>query len=90
MHNSGKVSDYNKQIFGKTMFDENFRVRDKVDELRPSGFFSKVVPIRNEKNKNNGIDTIILDYFNELQSKIAYVLGNTSSMKLGNVSIKKI
>jgi glycosyltransferase involved in cell wall biosynthesis len=90
MHNSGKVSDYNKEIFGKTMFDENFRVRDKVDEIRPSGFFSKIVPLHNEKNKNNGIDEVIIDYFNELQSKIAYVLGTTSNVKLGNVSVKKV
>lgn len=90
IHNAGKVSDYNKQILGANMFDENFRVRDKVDELRPTGFFSKIVPIENNQNKNYGIDENIKKYFDELQSKIDLVLGNTSKIKLGNVSINKI
>ena len=90
MHNEGKVSDYNKKILGKNMFDENFRVRDKVDELRPTGFFSKIIPIENPENKNYGIDENIKKYFDVLQSKIDLVLGNNSNIRLGNVSIKKI
>lgn len=90
IHNQGKVSDYNKQILGANMFDENFRVRDKVDELRPTGFFSKVVPIQHNSNINNGVTDSLKNYFNELQSKIGFVLGKNSNINIGNISVKKI
>lgn len=90
MHEQGKVSDYNKKILGANMFDENFRVRDKVDELRPTGFFSKIVPIENNQNKNSGIDESIKKSFDNLKSKINFVLGNNSNIQIGSVSVKKL
>lgn len=54
-HDSGRVSDNGKEVLGTTMFNEHFRVRDKVDHLRTSGFFSKVVPLVTDGNFNNGV-----------------------------------
>jgi glycosyltransferase involved in cell wall biosynthesis len=66
VHNLGRVSDNGLIIDNTNIFEENFRIRDKVDELRPSGFFSKIIPISSNKNKNNGVDTELIDKFNKL------------------------
>lgn len=78
LHTEGKVSDPGKSTLGQTMFDENFRVRDKVDEMRPSGFISKIIPIDNNKNTNNGIDTFLKSKLSDLQTKINLVIGKDS------------
>ena len=78
LHTEGKVSDPGKSTLGQTMFDENFRVRDKVDEIRPSGFISKVIPINNTKNINNGIDDFLKSKLLDLKSKINLVIGKGS------------
>lgn len=70
LHNEGKVSDYNKNVNGQSMYQENFRIRDKVDYLRTSGFISKIIPIQNELNSNSGIDISITDKFNNLIKSI--------------------
>jgi glycosyltransferase involved in cell wall biosynthesis len=54
-HDTGRVSDNGKEVLGTTMFNEHFRVRDKVDHLRSSGFFSKVIPLVTDGNFNNGV-----------------------------------
>ena len=54
-HDSGRVSDNGKEVLGTTMFNEHFRVRDKVDHLRSSGFFSKVIPLVTDGNFNVGV-----------------------------------
>jgi glycosyltransferase involved in cell wall biosynthesis len=55
VHTAGRVSDGGKIIQGTSMFDEHFRIRDKVDHLRPSGFLSKVIPLNAPNNLNNGV-----------------------------------
>ena len=75
LHTAGKMSDKDKVVSGTNMFDENFRVRDKVDEIRPSGFISKIVPIQSTNNKNNGIDEAIKNSLSNTQKKIKIVLG---------------
>lgn len=79
LHKAGKVSDPGKSTLGQTMFDENFRVRDKVDEIRPSGFISKIIPIDNKKNVNNGMDVLLKSKLLELQNKINLVIGKGSA-----------
>lgn len=78
LHKEGKVSDPGKNTLGQNMFDENFRVRDKVDEIRPSGFISKIIPIENKKNVNNGMDDSLKSKLSELQTKINLVIGKGS------------
>lgn len=90
MHDEGKVSDKNKVIFNTNMFDENFRVRDKVDELRTSGFLSKIIPIDNKLNINNGIDESLKQNFCKLKEKILFEYKKISNIQLGNVTIKRI
>ena len=70
LHDAGKVSDYNKNVNGQTMYQENFRIRDKVDYLRSSGFISKIIPIQDNSNSNNGIDDVIIEKFNNLLKSI--------------------
>ena len=41
IHNQGRISDGGRITDNTNIFNENFRIRDKVDELRPSGFLSK-------------------------------------------------
>jgi glycosyltransferase involved in cell wall biosynthesis len=73
-HNQGRVSDYNKEVNGQTMYQENFRIRDKVDYLRPSGFLSKIIPIQNSENYNNGICQDITNKFIDLNQKIHTII----------------
>jgi glycosyltransferase involved in cell wall biosynthesis len=55
VHNSGRISDSGRITDNTNIFNENFRIRDKVDEIRPSGFLSKVIPIHAPDNLNNGV-----------------------------------
>lgn len=76
LHDDGKVSDPGKKTLGQSMYDENFRVRDKVDEIRPSGFLSKVIPINHSENINQGINAILENKLSDIQKKIKLVTIN--------------
>jgi glycosyltransferase involved in cell wall biosynthesis len=70
VHNEGRVSDNGKLIDGANIFDENFRIRDKVDHLRPSGFLSKVIPLDAPDNFNNGVTNELKDKFSSYKQRI--------------------
>ena len=70
VHNEGRISDAGKQIDGTTIFNENFRIRDKVDELRTSGFFSKVIPVASPDNKHEGVTNELRDNFKAYMTTI--------------------
>ena len=70
IHNQGRVSDGGLIVDNTNIFNENFRIRDKVDELRPSGFLSKVIPLDAPDNFNNGIDDTIKTQFSSYKQRI--------------------
>jgi glycosyltransferase involved in cell wall biosynthesis len=70
VHNEGRVSDNGKLIDGANIFDENFRIRDKVDELRPSGFLSKVIPLDAPDNFNSGVTNELKHKFSSYKQRI--------------------
>ena len=70
VHNEGRISDNGIQIEGANIFDENFRIRDKVDELRPSGFLSKVIPLDAPDNFNSGVDDTLKTQFSSYKQRI--------------------
>lgn len=70
VHNEGRISDAGKQIDGTTIFNENFRIRDKVDHLRTSGFLSKVIPVVSPDNKNEGVTNELKDKFSSYKQRI--------------------
>ena len=91
VHNQGRVSDYNKKVDGTDMWNENLRVRDKVDEIRPSGFISKIINISNSENSNNGIDEQLTVKFNKTINKIKYITtGNKDYLSLAGISVKLV
>jgi glycosyltransferase involved in cell wall biosynthesis len=89
IHDVGRVSDNGRVIDNTNMFNENFRIRDKVDELRPSGFISKVIPLNSSENKNNGIDATILNSFQKTKQKINNIV-QPKYINVSGVSIKVI
>jgi len=70
VHNEGRVSDNGIQIEGANIFDENFRIRDKVDHLRTSGFLSKVIPLDAPDNKNDGVTNELKDNFKAYMTSV--------------------
>ena len=70
VHNSGRISDSGKLIDGTTIFNENFRIRDKVDHLRTSGFLSKVIPVMDPDNQNQGVTNELRDKFSSYKHRI--------------------
>jgi len=70
VHNEGRVSDNGVNIEGANIFDENFRIRDKVDHLRPSGFLSKVIPLDAPDNFNEGVTDTLSDKFSSYKQRI--------------------
>ena len=70
VHNEGRISDNGIQIEGANIFDENFRIRDKVDHLRTSGFLSKVIPLDAPDNKNDGVTNELKDNFKAYMTSI--------------------
>ena len=70
VHNEGRVSDNGVKIEGANIFDENFRIRDKVDELRTSGFLSKVIPLDAPDNFNSGLTNELKDTFSSYKQRI--------------------
>jgi glycosyltransferase involved in cell wall biosynthesis len=88
VHTEGRVSDYNKKVDGTDMWNENLRVRDKVDEIRPSGFISKIIDIKHTNNSNNGLDIKLVQSFDKTINKIKYITsGDTNYLKLAGLSI---
>jgi glycosyltransferase involved in cell wall biosynthesis len=69
-HQLGRITDNGKIVDGTDIWQENFRIRDKVDHLRNSGFISKIIPINNSYNTNNGIDNELIKNFDELNENI--------------------
>lgn len=67
LHNFGRITDASNN---QTMFSENFRIRDKVDELRPSGFISKIIPLDAPENKNDGVTDKFKAQFLNYKQKI--------------------
>ncbi len=67
VHNFGRITDSSNN---QTMFSENFRIRDKVDELRPSGFISKIIPLDAPDNLNTGITDEFKAEFFEYKQRI--------------------
>ena len=70
IHNEGRVSDGGRITDNTNIFNENFRIRDKVDELRPSGFLSRVIPLDAPDNLNNGVDDTIKTKFSSYKQRI--------------------
>jgi glycosyltransferase involved in cell wall biosynthesis len=70
VHNSGRISDGGRITDNTNIFNENFRIRDKVDELRTSGFLSKVIPVVSPDNKNEGITNDLRDNFKAYMTTI--------------------
>ena len=67
VHNQGRITDASNN---QHMFNENFRIRDKVDELRPSGFLSRVIPLDAPDNFNNGVTNELRDTFSSYKQRI--------------------
>jgi len=70
VHNSGRISDGGRITDNTNIFNENFRIRDKVDELRTSGFLSKVIPVVSPDNKNEGVTNELKDNFKAYMTTI--------------------
>ena len=70
VHNSGRISDGGRITDNTNIFNENFRIRDKVDEIRPSGFLSKVIPLDAPDNLNNGLDETLRNTFSSYKQRI--------------------
>ena len=70
IHNQGRISDNGKVIEGENIFNENFRIRDKVDHLRTSGFLSKVIPVMDPDNFNNGVTNELKTNFSSYKHRI--------------------
>ena len=70
VHNSGRISDGGRITDNTNIFNENFRIRDKVDEIRPSGFLSKVIPVMDPDNQNQGVTNELRDKFSSYKHRI--------------------
>jgi glycosyltransferase involved in cell wall biosynthesis len=70
IHNEGRVSDGGVIVDNTNIFNENFRIRDKVDEIRPSGFLSKVIPLDAPDNFNSGVTNELRDKFSSYKQRI--------------------
>lgn len=90
IHTEGRVTDHNKVVDNTNIFNENFRIRDKVDELRPSGFYSKVIPIENAGNFNDGITATEIEKFKSYLNRIKDAAGNPNFIQLGDIKVKLI
>ena len=70
VHDDGRVTDTGKIVDGTDIFNENFRIRDKVDHLRTSGFLSKVIPLMVPDNFNSGITNELIQSFSSYKQRI--------------------
>jgi hypothetical protein len=55
------------------MYQENFRIRDKVDYLRCSGFLSKIIPIQSNTNYNEGLNDALISKFENIKKTIGSI-----------------
>lgn len=80
-HNEGQVTEPNKEILGTTLRKDILKVRDKVDELRPSGldFQSNVVAINVDGNSNDGLTDELQSQFTQINSDITTRLNPESA-----------
>ena len=76
VHNSGRISDSGRITDNTNIFNENFRIRDKVDEIRPSGFLSKVIPIYAPDNLNNGLSNELKLNFGGFMTKVKDIVNS--------------
>ncbi len=76
VHNEGRISDGGRITDNTNIFNENFRIRDKVDEIRPSGFLSKVIPIHAPDNLNNGITNELRINFDGFMTKVKDIVNS--------------
>ncbi len=76
VHNEGRISDGGRITDNTNIFNENFRIRDKVDEIRPSGFFSKVIPLDAPDNFNDGVTDILKDKFITYRQRISDIVNS--------------
>jgi glycosyltransferase involved in cell wall biosynthesis len=70
VHKQGKVTDRDNINDNTDIFNENFRVRDKVDHSRPDGFQSRVILLDIQNNTNNGVDDGLISIFNQFNKKV--------------------
>jgi glycosyltransferase involved in cell wall biosynthesis len=76
IHNEGRISDGGRITDNTNIFNENFRIRDKVDELRPSGFLSRIIPLGVPDNFNNGVDDNLKTKFSSYKQRIFDILNS--------------
>ena len=70
-HDEGRVTDTGRIVDGVDIWNDNFRIRDKVDELRPSGFRSQVIEILDcDNNFNQGVNDNLKSEFIKYKSRI--------------------
>jgi glycosyltransferase involved in cell wall biosynthesis len=74
VHDKGRVSDFGRVVDNTNIVQENFHIRDKVDELRPSGFISRIIPLDVKDNFNMGIDESLKENFIKLRESIQKVI----------------
>lgn len=70
IHKQGKVSDPYVVVDNIGMYEENFRIRDKVDHSRPDGFYSRVINLDITGNQNSGVDESLKKVFKEFSLKV--------------------
>jgi len=70
VHSAGRISDNGRITDNTNIFNENFRIRDKVDHLRTSGFLSKVIPVVSPDNFNNGVTDELRNTFSSYKQRI--------------------
>jgi glycosyltransferase involved in cell wall biosynthesis len=76
IHNLGRVSDNGREVDNTNIFNENFRIRDKVDEIRPSGFLSRVIPLDAPDNFNNGVTNVLIHKFSSYKQRILDIVNS--------------
>jgi hypothetical protein len=76
IHNFGRISDNGRITDNTNIFNENFRIRDKVDEMRPSGFLSKVIPLDAPDNKNDGVTNELKTNFSSYKQRILDIVNS--------------
>lgn len=74
IHSEGRVTDNGLIVDDTNMWNENFRIRDKVDELRSSGHYSKVIPIESKRNFNSGVNDQLENEFKNTKEKIQEII----------------
>jgi len=80
-HEKGQVTEPNREIGGTTLREDILKIRDKVDELRPSGldFQSNVIDINVDGNHNDGLTDALQTRFDSLNTDISNRLNPESS-----------